>query len=80
MESTNEKLHFRDLLIDLFHKENYEVHNLVLVETFCVEVCDEERYVISLDDEFLASCHEQRGCLIALIDAHLDRLPSQDEK
>lgn len=43
------ELHFRDLLVDLFHELNDEVDQLVLQHLLGVEVGDEERDVVALD-------------------------------
>jgi hypothetical protein len=42
------QLHLTDLLVDLFHEMDDEVHQLVLVHLLCVEVGDEETDVIAL--------------------------------
>jgi hypothetical protein len=43
-----EELHFRNLLVNLFHELDDEVDKLVLEHLLGVEVCNEERDVVSL--------------------------------
>ena len=45
---TYEELHLGNLLVYLFHELDDEVDKLVLEHLFGVEVCDEERDVVSL--------------------------------
>lgn len=47
--ATYKELHLRDLLVDLLHKLNDKVDQLVLQHLLGMEVCDQERNVISLD-------------------------------
>jgi hypothetical protein len=45
---THEKLHLRDLLVNLLHELNDEVHKLVLQHLLGVEVSDQEGDVVTL--------------------------------
>lgn len=46
--SVDWQLHFTDLLVDLLHKMNHKVDQLVFVHLLGVEVCDQEADVVSL--------------------------------
>ena len=47
---TYKKLHFRYLLVYLFHKLDNEIHQLMLQHFLCVEIGDEERDVVPLNN------------------------------
>ena len=67
---TYEKLHLRDLLVDLLHELDYEVDQLVLEHLLGVEVGDEERDIVALDglatqdEEGLGALGEEAGELV----------------
>ncbi len=42
------QLHLADLLVDILHELDYEIHNLVLEHRFSVEVGNQEGNVITL--------------------------------
>lgn len=45
------KLHFTDFLVNLLHKVDHKVDQLVLVHLLRVEVCDEETDIVALKIE-----------------------------
>lgn len=80
------EFHLADFLVDLLHEMNDKVHQLVFVHLFCVEVGDEEAYVVALhwfspqDEEVLRSHHHEAHefmaqdllNLVCLLDSNAD--------
>lgn len=64
------QLHLRDLLVNLLHEVNDEVHEFVAQHDLRVEVCDQEAYIVALnffppkDDEVLCSAHHKLSELV----------------
>lgn len=72
-----EKLHLRDLLVNIFHELNDKVDQLVLQHLFRVEVRNQERDVIALP-LCQSCCLELHECTST--STYIDRLPPQDEE
>jgi hypothetical protein len=68
--SVEEKLHFRDLLVDFLHELNDEIDELVFQHLFGVEVGNQERNVVALDrlpsqdEERLGTLCQEAGELV----------------
>ena len=76
MVVSHEKLHLRDLLVDLLHELYYKVNELVLQHLLGVEVGDEKGDVISLARSAIDPRQWQDPASIR----YLNSLPSQNEE
>lgn len=73
--ATYEELHLRNLLVNLLHKLNDEIDQLVLQHLLGVEVGDQEGNVVSLEDVSSTALKASQGQ-----PPHLDGLPPQNEE
>jgi hypothetical protein len=73
---TYEKLHLRDLLVDLLHELNNEVNQLVFQHLRRVEVSDQEWNIIALPPDVSIAASLLPGAL----SAYRNRFPPQDKE